>query len=143
MDYFVDSLLDAAPHATLLIRLMAGGVFLWEGVMKFVFPHTLGEGRFLKLGIPAPEFMAPCVGVMEIVGGTDLVVGLFHRRAALALLLDSVTATAHAALADAAGRCRPWGIPQGCLCTPALRAGNEITALRLPVDRQRVRRSPL
>ena len=26
---------DAAPSATLLIRLMAGGVFLWEGVMKF------------------------------------------------------------------------------------------------------------
>jgi len=28
-------------HHALLIRLMAGGVFLWEGVMKFVFPHTL------------------------------------------------------------------------------------------------------
>jgi hypothetical protein len=47
---------DTAPPATLLIRLMAGGVFLWEGVMKFVFPHTLGVGRFLKLGIPSPEF---------------------------------------------------------------------------------------
>src|SRR5262249_52806262 len=52
-----------APPAPLLIRLMAGGVFLWEGVMKFVFPHTLGVGRFLKLGIPAPEVMAPLVGV--------------------------------------------------------------------------------
>ena len=85
---------DGAPPATLLIRLMAGGVFLWEGVMKFVFPHTLGVGRFLKLGIPAPEFMAPFVGVMEIVGGTLLVVGLFTRLAALPLLIDMVVAIA-------------------------------------------------
>ena len=79
---------DSAPPATLLIRLMAGGVFLWEGVMKFVFPHTLGVGRFLKLGIPAPEFMAPFVGVMEIVGGTLFVLGLCTRLAALPLLID-------------------------------------------------------
>jgi len=73
---------------------MAGGVFLWEGVMKFVFPHTLGVGRFLKLGIPAPEFMAPFVGVMEIVGGTLFVLGLFTRLAALPLLIDIVIAIA-------------------------------------------------
>jgi putative oxidoreductase len=85
---------DGAPPATLLIRLMAGGVFLWEGVMKFVFPHTLGVGRFLKLGIPAPEFMAPFVGVMEIVGGTLFIVGLFTRLAALPLLIDIVVAIA-------------------------------------------------
>ncbi len=85
---------DGAPPATLLIRLMAGGVFLWEGVMKFVFPHTLGVGRFLKLGIPAPEFMAPFVGVMEIVGGTLFVLGLFTRLAALPLLIDIVIAIA-------------------------------------------------
>jgi len=65
---------------------MAGGVFFWEGMMKFVFPHTLGVGRFLKLGIPTPEFMAPFVGVMEIVGGTLFIVGLFTRLAALPLL---------------------------------------------------------
>jgi putative oxidoreductase len=85
---------DGAPPATLLIRLMAGGVFLWEGVLKFVFPHTLGVGRFLKLGIPAPEFLAPFVGVMEIVGGTLFIVGLFTRLAALPLLIDMVVAIA-------------------------------------------------
>ena len=85
---------DAAPPATLLIRLMAGGVFLWEGVMKFVFPTTLGVGRFLKLGIPVPEIMAPFVGVMEIVGGTLFVLGLCTRLAALPLLIDIVVAIA-------------------------------------------------
>ena len=84
----------AAPPATLLIRLMAGGVFLWEGVMKFVFPTTLGVGRFLKLGIPVPEIMAPFVGVMEIVGGTLFVLGLCTRLAALPLLIDIVVAIA-------------------------------------------------
>jgi len=73
---------------------MAGGVFLWEGVMKFVFPHTLGVGRFLKLGIPAPEFMAPFVGVLEIVGGTLFILGLCTRLAALPLLIDIVVAIA-------------------------------------------------
>src|SRR5207245_223666 len=89
---------DSAPPATLLIRLMAGGVFLWEGVMKFVFPHTLGVGRFLKLGIPAPEFMAPFVGVMEIVGGTLFVLGLCTRLAALPLLIDIVLAVGSATI---------------------------------------------
>jgi len=73
---------------------MAGGVFLWEGVMKFVFPTTLGAGRFLKLGIPVPEIMAPFVGVMEIVGGILFVLGLCTRLAALPLLIDIVVAIA-------------------------------------------------
>ena len=59
---------DAAPPATLLIRLMAGGVFVGEGLLKFVFPATLGMGRFHALGIPAPALMATFVGLVELVG---------------------------------------------------------------------------
>lgn len=33
------------PAAIVLIRVMAGGVFLWEGVLKFVY-HNQGGGRF-------------------------------------------------------------------------------------------------
>jgi len=40
------------PRATILIRVMAGTVFLWEGIMKFVFANQ-GVGRFTKLGFPA------------------------------------------------------------------------------------------
>ena len=67
---------DTAPGATILIRLMAGSVFFWEGVMKFAFPATLGVGRFTKLGIPAPDLTATFVGGVEIVGGTMLMLGL-------------------------------------------------------------------
>ena len=30
---------DYAPKATILVRLMAGGVFLWEGILKFVYTN--------------------------------------------------------------------------------------------------------
>jgi uncharacterized membrane protein YphA (DoxX/SURF4 family) len=77
-----------APRATILIRLLVGVVFLSEGVQKFLFPVTLGVGRFLKIGIPAPHFFAPFVGVVEIVCGMLLIIGLFTRLAAIPLIID-------------------------------------------------------
>ena len=41
--------------AILLIRILVGWVFLSEGIQKFLFPATLGTGRFAKIGIPAPQ----------------------------------------------------------------------------------------
>ena len=58
-----------APAATLLIRVMVAVVFASEGIQKFLFAEQLGVGRFLRIGIPYPEAMAPFVGVVEIVGG--------------------------------------------------------------------------
>jgi uncharacterized membrane protein YphA (DoxX/SURF4 family) len=55
-------LATSAPPATVLVRLLVGAVFLSEGVQKFLFPHSLGVGRFLKIGIPAPGIPAPFVG---------------------------------------------------------------------------------
>jgi uncharacterized membrane protein YphA (DoxX/SURF4 family) len=81
-----------APRATILIRFMAGSVFFWEGVMKFVFPATLGVGRFTKLGIPFPDLMASFVGCVEIVGGVLLIAGLLTRVTAVPLLIDMVVA---------------------------------------------------
>ena len=65
---------DSGPKATILIRLMAGGVFLWEGVLKFVYTNQ-GVGRFTKIGIPAPHVMATFIGGLEIVGGILLIAG--------------------------------------------------------------------
>jgi len=59
---------QSAPRSTILIRLMAGGVFLSEGILKFVYLNQ-GIGRFTKIGIPAPGPMADFVAVLEIVGG--------------------------------------------------------------------------
>jgi putative oxidoreductase len=83
-----------APRATILIRLLVGDVFLSEGIQKFLFPAALGVGRFVKIGIPAPQFFAPFVGVVEIVCGTLLIVGFITRLAAIPLLIDISVAIA-------------------------------------------------
>jgi len=72
--------------AIVLVRLLVGAVFLSEGIQKFLFP-ALGVGRFAKIGIPAPHFTAPFVGVVEIVCGALVVVGLLTRLAAIPLLI--------------------------------------------------------
>jgi putative oxidoreductase len=79
---------SSAPRATVLVRLLVGWVFLSEGIQKFLFPETLGVGRFIKIGIPAPQFFAPFVGVVEIVCGGLLIVGFLTRLAAIPLLID-------------------------------------------------------
>jgi putative oxidoreductase len=77
-----------APASTILVRLLVGWVFLSEGIQKFLFPAALGVGRFTKIGIPAPQFFAPFVGVVEIVYGTLVILGLLTRLAAIPLLIN-------------------------------------------------------
>jgi putative oxidoreductase len=90
----IDFLLDpplAAPRSVLIMRLMAGGVFLSEGILKFVYTNQ-GVGRFTKLGIPAPELTATFVGSLEIVGGLLLIAGLFTRIVAIPFIIEMVVA---------------------------------------------------
>jgi putative oxidoreductase len=77
---FLQKLLSTnAPAAVSLIRLIVGGVFLSEGILKFLSPEAQGVGRFTKIGIPNPEIMAPFVGVCEIVCGVLFILGLLTR----------------------------------------------------------------
>lgn len=77
---------------TILIRLMAGSVFLSEGIQKFLFPGALGAGRFAKIGFPSPEFVGNFVGFFEILCGLLLLVGLLTRVAALAMVINITVA---------------------------------------------------
>jgi len=54
-----------------------------EGIQKFLFPQTLGVGRFVKIGIPWPQVMAPFVGIVEIAYGSLLLIGFFTRLDAI------------------------------------------------------------
>ena len=72
--------------AFILIRLLVGGVFLSEGIQKFLFASELGAGRFAKIGLPWPEFLGPFVGSFEIVCGSLVLIGLFTRVAVIPLL---------------------------------------------------------
>ena len=78
--------------AILLVRLMTGGVFLSEGILKFVYPNQ-GVGRFTKLGFPLPLFTASFVGGLEIVGGALLIAGLLTRVAAIPFVVEMIVAT--------------------------------------------------
>ncbi len=89
--------LDHTRHAGLsvapfIVRLMVGCVFVSEGLQKFLFSDSLGIGRFIKIGIPAPEVMAPFVGVVEIVCGLLVLLGLFTRLASIPLIIDMLVA---------------------------------------------------
>jgi putative oxidoreductase len=82
----------SAPASVILIRLVVGGVFLSEGIQKFLYPAENGVGRFTKIGIPAPEVMAPFVGVVEIVCGALILIGLLTRLAAIPLIINMLVA---------------------------------------------------
>jgi len=79
------------PRATVVLRAMAGAVFLWEGILKFVYTNQ-GVGRFTKLGMPFPVFTATFVGWLEIVGGVLLILGLGTRLIALPFIIEMVVA---------------------------------------------------
>jgi putative oxidoreductase len=79
---------NRAAKAVLLIRILVGWVFLSEGIQKFLYPDSLGVGRFVKIGIPWPQVMAPFVGVVEIVCGALLLIGLVTRLTSIPLLID-------------------------------------------------------
>lgn len=79
------------PRSILFIRLMTGGVFFWEGILKFVYVNQ-GVGRFTKIGIPFPEFSAHFVGCLEIVGGLLIIFGLFTRFISVPFIFQMIVA---------------------------------------------------
>jgi len=83
-----------APPAVILVRLMVGLVFLSEGLQKFLFPESVGAGRFAKIGFSNPELTATIVAVFEIVCGSLIVLGLFTRLAVLPTITIMLVAIA-------------------------------------------------
>ena len=89
----IRSILNTSTGASvILIRIIVGAVFLSEGIQKFLFPDSLGIGRFIKIGIPWPEFFAPFTGVVEIVCGCLILIGLITRIAAIPLIINMCVA---------------------------------------------------
>jgi putative oxidoreductase len=89
-EWFTNPPVDG-PAAIVWLRLMTGGVFFWEGLLKFVYPNQ-GVGRFTKLGIPFPVFSAHAIATFEIVGGALLMLGLFTRLVSTTFILEMIVA---------------------------------------------------
>src|SRR5579863_1479934 len=81
----------AGPSAILTIRLMAGAVFFWEGILKFVYVNQ-GVGRFTKLGFPFPDIVAHGIATGEIIGGLLLIFGLFTRFVSFYFMIQMIVA---------------------------------------------------
>ncbi|MGA3039516.1 MAG: DoxX family protein [Bryobacteraceae bacterium] len=79
------------PTSILLLRLMAGGVFFWEGILKFVYANQ-GVGRFTKLGMPFPHMTADFIACLEIAGGLLLLSGLMTRLIAIPFIIEMIVA---------------------------------------------------
>ncbi len=79
------------PASTILLRLMAGGVFFWEGILKYVYTNQ-GIGRFTKLGIPFPEITTHFIAVLEITGGLLLIFGFLTRPFAFLFICEMIVA---------------------------------------------------
>jgi putative oxidoreductase len=81
----------SGTSSILIIRLMTGFVFFFEGILKFVYPNQ-GVGRFTKLGFPFPETTAHFVAICEIAGGLLLLLGLFTRIVAFYFIIEMIVA---------------------------------------------------
>jgi uncharacterized membrane protein YphA (DoxX/SURF4 family) len=88
----------------ILIRVVVGLIFLLEGVLKFLRPEALGDGRFAAIGFFLPHFLAPLIGVVEIIGGTAIVLNLYAGDAALALIAIILSAIVSTKLPILLGR---------------------------------------
>lgn len=82
-----------ASKAVILIRIVVGGIFVSEGIQKFLFPDDLGPGRFASATpLPAPTFFAYLGGTSEIICGVLLILGLLTRVAAVPMIVNMVGA---------------------------------------------------
>ena len=74
-----------------LVRAASGTIFLVFGAAKFV-NHPAEVESFETYGLPSPDSFVYLIGVLEMVGGTLLLIGLATRLAALVLGADMVGA---------------------------------------------------
>jgi uncharacterized membrane protein YphA (DoxX/SURF4 family) len=83
---------DKFYSTIILIRVMVGAVFFSEGIQKFLYPSVRGVGRFIKIGLPAPEVLAYLVASIEVLCGILILVGLITRIGAIPLIVIMLVA---------------------------------------------------
>ena len=75
----------------LVVRLLAGGVFVVFGIGKFT-DHGSELASFRAYGLPAPDAFVVIVGLIELFGGLLLIAGVLTKPAALVLAGNMVGA---------------------------------------------------
>lgn len=80
--------------ALLLLRLAAGGIFIFEGYLKlFVVDRVRLIEYFASLGLPYPQISVLVVSFLEFLGGILLVLGASTRIVAALFAVEMLVAT--------------------------------------------------
>jgi putative oxidoreductase len=79
-------------YGDLLARICLSFVFLWSGVSKAYNP-VAGRAEVATLGLPNPTLFSTLTIICQIGGGLMVLLGLWARLGALALLSFTVIAT--------------------------------------------------
>jgi putative oxidoreductase len=92
-DRIISFILDSPDDSrSLLVRLIVGLIFLSEGIQKFLYPGSVGTGRFEEIGFTNPAFWAYFTASFEILCGTFILAGFLTRSASIPLLIIMITA---------------------------------------------------
>ena len=85
-----------APYAAALLRIVLGGLFFAHAGLKLFVFTPAGTAQFFA-GLGLPGALAYLVIAAEILGGAALIIGVYARLAALALIpiLLGAIATVH------------------------------------------------
>ena len=79
--------------AIAILRVMTGVVFFAHGYKKVFVDGLNGFASFLsQIGVPAPDFFAPVVAGVELLGGLALILGLFTRWVSIPLAINMLVA---------------------------------------------------
>jgi putative oxidoreductase len=85
--------------ALLALRAVSGVFLVGVGLGKFA-GHASEVADFRHYGVPLPDIAVPLAGVVEVVGGTCVLVGLLTRPAAVAVALNLLVALLTAGITD-------------------------------------------
>lgn len=80
-----------SDRTTILIRLLVGSVFFFEGIQKYIYPFR-GVERFESIGLSFPEFTSFFTGGFEIVCGLMVVAGFLTHVSVIPLIIIMLTA---------------------------------------------------
>ena len=74
------------------VRMIAGVIFVSEGIQKYLIVSLLGPSYFQDIGFGHPMFCSYFTGTFELVCGLLVIAGLFTRLAAIPLLTIMIMA---------------------------------------------------
>ncbi len=91
---------DNEDLGKLILRLTVAGLILFHGIAKILDPSSLDFIEGMLSGFGLPSFIANGVYVGEVIGPVMVILGLYSRLGALAIVLNMIFAVSLAHTGD-------------------------------------------